>query len=197
MSKSDIFSIKYIYGELDPSEEIIFEREIKEDSDLMIEVESLKKTRKKLNDIPVIQPPDDLTKKVLEFSVHHSNSHSRGQSSLLYFSFAASILVVIFFGYMFSMDGSNESRTDASNLVIETNRSELIQQIPANRSNDVNFSPWVDKNDIIHVNDLYNTNSKASFDSIIRTSTQKLTPVVPLEQGSVNNREFHLTGSNK
>mgnify|MGYP005848408065 CR=1 FL=1 len=197
MSKSDIFSIKYIYGELDPSEEIIFEREIKEDSDLMIEVESLKKTRKKLEDIPVIQPPDHLTKKVFEFSVHHSNSQSRGQSSLLYFSFAASILVVIFFGYMFSLNGNTESRTDILDSGIETNRSELIQQMPANRSNDVNFSPWVDKNDIIHVNDLYNTNSKASFDSIIRTSTQKLTPVVPLEQGSVNHREFHLTGSNK
>jgi len=197
MNKSDTFSIKYIYGELDPSEEILFEREIKENSDLMIEVESLKKTKQRLNGVPVIQPPDHLTKKVLEFSDNHRNGQARGQS-LLYFSFAASVLVVIFFGYLFALNEEHENSAGVASSSIGDNETVLIQKRPDNRANEVSLSPWVDKNDILHVNDFYNnSNMNASFDSVFRTSMQKLTPVLPLEQNSMKNRELQLTGSNK
>ena len=50
--------------EMDPSEEMEFEKKIREDENLLIEVESLRATNRKLAGLPLQNPPKHLTQKI-------------------------------------------------------------------------------------------------------------------------------------
>jgi len=56
MSKEDTNSIKYILEEMDPAEEIEFERRMSSNPDLRIEVESIRRMKGKLNSLPELSP---------------------------------------------------------------------------------------------------------------------------------------------
>ena len=59
MINNDEGCIRYLMQEMDPAEEIEFEREMLKNQDLLIEVESLRRTDKKLGKLPLINPPND------------------------------------------------------------------------------------------------------------------------------------------
>eukprot|EP00579_Thalassiosira_antarctica_P023677 CAMPEP_0201981284 /NCGR_PEP_ID=MMETSP0904-20121228/73048_1 /ASSEMBLY_ACC=CAM_ASM_000553 /TAXON_ID=420261 /ORGANISM="Thalassiosira antarctica, Strain CCMP982" /LENGTH=296 /DNA_ID=CAMNT_0048533817 /DNA_START=138 /DNA_END=1025 /DNA_ORIENTATION=+ len=69
MQINDEDCIRYLMREMDPSEEIEFEREMMSNENLLIEVESLRSTYNKVKKLPLKQTPQDLLSKVKEQAV--------------------------------------------------------------------------------------------------------------------------------
>ena len=64
MYKDENNAIRYLMKEMDPSEEMEFEKMMREDENLLIEVESLRATNRKLSDLPSKNPPKQLIKNI-------------------------------------------------------------------------------------------------------------------------------------
>ncbi|MDX1642569.1 MAG: hypothetical protein R3220_12775, partial [Balneolaceae bacterium] len=92
MSAKENRSIAYIYNEMDPSEKHEFERDLQNDSDLLIEVESLKKVSKNLNQFGYIDPPDHVVQAVYD-SARKKSSQS-GSDYWRTFFYAAAALIL-------------------------------------------------------------------------------------------------------
>ena len=66
MRNEDNDCIRYLMKEMDPSEELLMERAMMEDEDLLIEVESMRQTLQKLDQLPKMDPPSDVAEAVME-----------------------------------------------------------------------------------------------------------------------------------
>lgn len=194
MNTEDTLGVKYIYGELDPSEEVIFEREINENDNLMIEVESMRETRKRLEKLPLIDPPPELSDKVLNFLEKKNENYGR-KYAYIYLSVAASLLIAaVSGGYLYVADTSGNQ--DNNSIVSEAaGGNSSILNFNADNQDLQQLSPWVDKNDVIHVNDLYNRQTGEREESVFNNSSHKLTPVDRFQQNFGVARDFQLTGS--
>lgn len=132
--------IRYLMREMDPSEEIEFEREMLKDEDLLIEVESLRKTYQKLGKLPLLSPPRSLTNQITQAAV--SKQQARVQNSRIWVmnfpravaSVAAAIMIVSG-TYLFGGFGEVEEVGDPA----------LASQTVA--ADDV--TPWVNRNDVL------------------------------------------------
>src|SRR5690554_5770159 len=65
MSTDEHKCIRYLMKEMDPSEELEFEHLMREDENLLIEVESLRATYKRTSQLSIKNPPEFLTRKIL------------------------------------------------------------------------------------------------------------------------------------
>ena len=79
---------------------------------------------------------------------------------------------------------SEASGGNSSILKFNTDKQDLQQ-----------LSPWIDKNDVIHVNDLYNRQTGELEESVFNNTFHKLTPVDRFQQNFGVSRDFQLTGS--
>ena len=130
--------IRYLMREMDPSEEIEFEREMLKDEDLLIEVESLRKTYQRLGKLPLLSPPETLTNQIIQDSV--KKQQARVQSSKIWvmnFSRAvasvAAAIMIVSATYWFGGFGSTE---------------EIIEPTLAEQPVEVGeIQPWVNRND--------------------------------------------------
>ncbi|MGF1669881.1 MAG: hypothetical protein ACFCU6_05480 [Balneolaceae bacterium] len=201
MNKEDTITVRYIYGELDPSEELLFEREVRKDENLMIEVESLRETCRRLDNLPHLTPPSFLINNIIEYS-ESERKKNQDYRNLFYFSIAATFLIVMFSGFFLMSDETENSASDtihsASAGHTGTMATQQSQQPVTKERNSDSVTPWVDRNDILHVNDFFNKSvQSSSFDSVFRSSMQKLTPVNGSGQMHGVNRNVQLTGSRK
>lgn len=73
MSNVDELCVKYVFDELDPSEVTIVEQAMTNDQNLLIEVESLKSTWRKLQKLPELTPPANISKAVIDQARDFSN----------------------------------------------------------------------------------------------------------------------------
>ncbi|MDZ7694328.1 MAG: hypothetical protein U5K69_24935 [Balneolaceae bacterium] len=65
-------SIRYLMKEMDPSEEVLMERSMMEDEDLLIEVECMRQTLNKIEkNLPKVEPPPDVTQAVINKAAKH------------------------------------------------------------------------------------------------------------------------------
>src|SRR5690625_114333 len=90
--------IRYLMKEMDPSEELLFKKKMEDDSDLLIEVESLRKVNERLFELPKMRPPAHLTRKILKEASVHYHSKERKRTRSIYYSAAATIMVIFFAG---------------------------------------------------------------------------------------------------
>lgn len=141
--------IRYLMKEMDPSEEVEFERSMMEDEDLLIEVESLRKTLQKTQALPQIHPPHHITESVLNQAKEYRSKQllSTRIKELPYINYAAAAVVIIALGIGYSFTQWNSSDVPLSSASVNS-----IDQ----SSSDV--KPWVDKNNILKVADGYNSN---------------------------------------
>ncbi|MGM0546144.1 MAG: hypothetical protein ACQEST_05420 [Bacteroidota bacterium] len=58
--------IRYLMKEMDPSEELLMERAMMEDEDLLIEVESMRQTFNKLDQMPEVEPPKHVQESIMQ-----------------------------------------------------------------------------------------------------------------------------------
>lgn len=199
MSDKNIRSVAYLYNEMDPAEKLEFERDLKVDENLLIEVETLRKVSTKLHRMDSVQPPDEVVDAVLRsLEVRKKVAGNRRSKKFVYFSAAAILLTGLSYGFILTGDVDSESSKNSGSASIGTFQNIL----PTSMSNGTRASaadklmPWVDHNDVLHFRDgLYGEAS--SVDSIFRQSFQKLTPITNPSQSPTARQNLHLTGSQR
>ncbi len=139
MQKNDDVCIRYLMREMDPSEEIEFEREMMTDENLLIEVESLRKTYQKLGKLPLWEPPPDLITKIASDAVkaqqEQINRSSRWTFLMSRSVAAAAVAILIISTTIYFSNGEAYSQTDTIQTTKTT--SEIIK-------------PWVDRSNTLH-----------------------------------------------
>lgn len=193
MKKKDTNSIAYIFNEMDPSEEVEFERELQSDNNLLIEVESLKNAKKRLDKLPRFSPPEYLVDSVKLMASKKAEASKRRKQYTVY-SAVAAVLVVGFMSGMFLYDSSSIPEETDKAMVGSSNN---LQQVILPARQDENLSPWVDQNEVLRFTDQLKSEDKATFDTVFKHSFQKLTPVTDPIQSRVYQRDLQLTGSNR
>lgn len=193
MQNEDNAVIRYLMKEMDPSEEVLMERAMMEDDDLLIEVESMRQTLQRLDDLPEKSPPAELSETIVRQAAEQKQKTSVWPSipSEAY-KYAAVLLIGIGMGsgLLLYLDSSSPADTDMGN---EASISTNIQ--PANTTKASDAEPWVDRDNVIYFQDMFNTES-STYDMIMQTSMNKLKPVNNQSlQPNPNSRNVQLTGS--
>ena len=210
----DSSPVRYLMKEMDPSEELLCEKKMLEDEDLLIEVESLRKVCRRLSDLPVKNPPPHLTRKILlEASDHyHQKERARSRMVFLYASAAATVLIMFFAGAFWVLEDPTRllpgSETIRASMGGPATPSGQTPPAPAVHlpveSPSTDPTPWVDMNQELHFTDRFSAENAAQFDSILHHSLQRLQPVQTVRMrnespGSGSHRSgrapgLHLTG---
>lgn len=190
MSIKKTDSIAYLFKEMDPSEKVEFERLLRKNENLLIEVESLRNISNRINELPEISAPDSILQSVCEQALEKNRSSKFVRSKPFYFATAALLSIGFMAGAL--MIESDETANNAGNASVGS-----VGSIHTNASNisagttDREISPWVDENEIIH----YTGVESERPDSLLENSYRRLTPVTNPSQNSSYQRNLHLTGS--
>lgn len=189
MSKSDTDCIKYIFNEMDPSEKYLYERELDGDSDLLIEVESLKSINNRLKSIPLFTPPENITESVLAAA---GNRDRRGNLFPGVMLIAAVFLLSITIGIFLIENPSATTETAGSQASMNSGLMILHNEENYSQSErPAQVQPWIDRNEV-----LYFTGNSDISQSAIENSYQRLRPVENERAFHSLQRNLHLTGSN-
>lgn len=138
MQINEDICIRYLMRELDPSEEIEFEREMMIDENLLIEVECLRKTYQKLGKLPMWEPPPDLASKIASDAVKAQQELIHRSSRWTFLMSrsvaAAAIAILILSTTIYFSSGEAYTQTDT---IQTTGTTETIK-------------PWVDRSNTLH-----------------------------------------------
>lgn len=183
LHNADELTVKYALNELDPAEAKLLERSFKEDQDLLIEAESQRQTWQRVLALPTIDPPAGLIEDTIRLAVE-----GRVPKPIRLFSLtpawrwaaAASILAIVSFPLMDRM-------TEAP---IESAGVEQATPVPAS-----NATPWVDRRDVLRLQQSSSTNASASRNST--DSTSQLRPIDANSPGTTSQpvKTLQQTGS--
>ena len=154
--------IRFLMDEMDPSEKISFEKRIRLNQDLLIEVESLKKTWEKTNAYPSFESPERVKEAIFAKAEASINASSKRWNwiPLHGFKVAASFLVmataiIAWNTWMPTNQPENTGSLNTPNEVQQSN-APLTTAKESGIGNDANetaneITPWVDHNHIIRV----------------------------------------------
>lgn len=201
MNIKDNRCISYIYNEMDPSERLEFERDLQNNENLLIEVESLKQVLNQLNKPHLVAPPKDIVDRIHK-QAKQKVEIKKSDTSRIFWASAAAILIVSAFGvaYMFdstsNISGTSESTAGGTSWIINNTDNENGLSASVNTEGE-EASPWVDKNDVLHFQDHTTNTNIAQVDSTSNTNFHKLTPVTTPSRISNIQQQLHLTGSNR
>lgn len=200
--------IRYLMKEMDPSEELLMERAMMRDENLLIEVESMRQTFSKLDGLPQIEPPSHIQQSVLQKASDHAakkhNSHSVFKPIYKY-AVAATLALTVTAGGMWFFVGT-EGEKDSSLASSASNSSLLPQESSAlvTESSSVQrvsakgskVEPWIDRNNVLHFKDQF-TNQKniSTYETILQRSTQKLQLIENPVLDNQPIKSIQLTGS--
>ena len=174
--------VKYIFRELDPSEEMLVEQAMIDDENTLIEVESLRNTYKRIQNLPRYSAPDHLVESLVRASVNRPRESSR-ITPLFNFrkiSYAAAASIMIVGGATwYTQQGETPP------LMVNDVGEESVYQVSRSTS-----APWVDKKDILHVN-----GSGMDTENVPDTVFNKLRPVDSEVVMVRTGRQLQLTGA--
>ena len=137
MGKSYEFCIRYLMKEIDPSEEIELEREMMADENLLIEVESLRKTYQKLQKLPLKEPPTRVVCKISEEAVLTLQDQlSRNKSWAFWMSRGAAAAVLLLFVSTSLYFADQRAEPEPSHV-------EPVTSLEG-------VEPWIDRSNMIH-----------------------------------------------
>jgi hypothetical protein len=180
----DKLLLRYILNELDPSEETLVEKAMIEDENVLIEVESLRTTLKKIQNLPVLEPPIELTSKLVKKAaeVQFENSKIKPITYLRRFSYAAAATIMIAGGSIWYVQMSLKTPFVVTENSDGFTTSSTLQ----------NSSPWVDKQNIIHIGTI-GISGEIVPDSVLN----KLRPIEVNQTSFQTPRQVQLTGTQK
>lgn len=139
MQKNDDFSIRYLMREMDPSEEIEFEREMMIDENLLIEVESLRKTYQRLGKLPLREAPPDVVNKIASDAIKARREQikrsNRWTSFMSRSVAAAAAAILIISTTIYFSNGQAYTQTDT---------------IQTTGTSTEKIDPWVDRSNMLH-----------------------------------------------
>lgn len=207
MSNEDNACIRYLMKEMDPSEEVLMERAMMEDEDLLIEVECMRQTLRRLDDnLPLMDPPSHITEKIVKEAARQKKSVNPAARLIdlnhyKYVAAAAMILGGLLTGALWMQNDSATAEADAAassdnrtSAAVSSSPSYSISITPV-FNNGEEVEPWIDRNDILRFQDQFGNDNQAAYDSILNSSTKKLKLINdPLERDS-RSRSLQLTGS--
>lgn len=198
MSRIENRCIAYIFDEMDPAERLEFERELDSDENLLIELESLKKTACSLSNMKCVEPPETVVNLVMS-KAESTAGNSKESSSYRYLFASAAVTVIAVIIYGAGLVQDQESGPSVST----TEQSASVSSL-ANRGNSADvsdntdeLSPWVDNDEVIHFHERFNRGSVASVDSMFNSSLNKLTRVNSAGTLQQVQQQIHLTGGNR
>lgn len=198
MSKKDTRSIAYIFNEMDPSEEVEFLREIECNSNLLIEVETLRRVNQRIKNLPEIEPPVEIVNSVQDFA-KKEKAPDRNQNRTFIYSAVAALVAIGITSGIFIIENPQPQDSGTTQQASVTSSTALPQssssEIQRSDSNEV--LPWIDNNEVLHFNGRSQFRSAADIDSIFNASHQKLTPVNDPVHSRVYQNHFHLTGNRR
>lgn len=179
MQKDENNAIRYLMKEMDPSEEMEFEKLMREDDNLLIEVESLRATNRKLSGLPSKNPPKHITENITdELRQIRSNSDRLSKNISYYFKrgLAAAVLLTSFTGgYLYY----SSAPVDTQPMTSES--SDQVQ-------------PWVDRNEVLRFQDEAQSSQTQDVQQDLNRSYERLQLVN--DPSSANNTSgILLTGS--
>lgn len=197
MSDKENRSIAYIYHDMDPSEKLEFERDLSSDSNLLIEVESLKKIAGKIKELKPVEPPAEVVNAVHQKLADTRSNKGFIPGKFMWFSAAAALLLFVIAGLLLienrdsaNIEGTDTAAIGGNSYVFPTS----VERIPDGNRTD-KISPWIDYNEVIRFQDgTFIGEEAAAIDSIYRQSFQKLTPVTNPSQSATARQNLHLTG---
>ncbi|MEQ9392447.1 MAG: hypothetical protein RLO03_09610 [Balneola sp.] len=165
MQINDEDCIRYLMREMDPSEEIEFEREMMSNENLLIEVESLRSTYNKVKKLPLKQTPAEILEKVKKQAVSDQQKQLRSSFKLIGWfgktvAVAATILLLISVSVYF-IDFGTLTSSPAQSTVISAGT----------------VQPWVDRNEIIKISDRTDAIQAQRIGADYEQSYEKLIPV--------------------
>lgn len=200
MSDNIIRSVAYLYNEMDPSEKLEFERDLKADENLLIEVESMRKVSTKIHQMGTVEPPEEVVNAVLQsLEERKAVAGSRQSQKFVYYSAAAILMLGLMYGYILIGGVDNEISTDSETASIGTFQN--VTNAPMENETDVSATdklmPWVDHNDVLHFREGFYGSETSSLDSIFRQSFQKLTPITNPSESPTARQNLHLTGNRR
>lgn len=196
-------TISYLYQEMDPSERVEFERELLEDENLLIEVESLRTIQQKMATLHTIHPPEEVTEALCsELSrKNRLRRHSQRRNRLLAAAVVLTAFTSLSYLYLYSpsvgqqQTGSEQAVTLGSTGVLLP--ATTADPLPRSGSSESTVEPWVDSNEVIHFLDRFQPTEATALDSIYHQSIQRLTPVVTPSGSATSARQLQLTGTRR
>ncbi len=203
MSDKKNRSVSYVYDEMDPSEKIEFERGLKNDENLLIEVELHKRIKNRLESIQHLDAPQELINKICKQAAQNRKKPVKSYlfNGSIYGVAAAIVLFGLTSGFLL-MNGDepagenarmNSAAVSAPVFINQTTPAvSAVGSKPENR-----VQPWIDTNEIIHFHDRLRASGTAPIDSMFENSFRKLTPVTNPTFSSPNKQNLHLTGSRR
>ena len=217
MKNEDNACIRYLMKEMDPSEELLMERAMMEDDDLLIEVESLRQTLARLDDLPDMDPPAHVREAVLEQAARKAEERNKpsvlsvGHKAYRIAAAAVFLITCSVGGYWYmqqeeAAQTTGESASSASMQVQALSSSSAAERQASPPSSVASASsdqmqnitqkpePWVDRQDIIHFTEQYQQGS-TEFDSMLQTTTQKLVPLSDPFYLNNRPRSLQMTGT--
>lgn len=192
MSKEDTNSLKYILEEMDPAEKVEFEREMATNPDLRIEVESIRRMKKKLSTLPDLSPPKHLTDAILSYAAGQSSKKQGTRSG--YFLSAAVVILGLTTGSLILNNPFDDTGTGFNaSEAFPSYGHELTQQA---ESRPADLKPWVDRKDVLHLSGFESVSNPIMLNDS-ENSFNKLKPVGRYPDFQPFSRSVQLTGSNR
>jgi hypothetical protein len=198
MRKKNTNSIAYLFREMDPTEEVEFERSLTENENLLIEVESLRKVQERLNSLPSFTPPAHVVDSIKETAAKQAFKKQRFRFGSVHYAAAAVLLAGFFAGAILLETNSSNDSSDSASLGAPA--FQFSNNAPSSASSESRIerrkiTPWVDNNEVIRFTDRGTHTEGSSVDSLFKNSYQRLTPVTDPLQSAGYQRGLHLTGS--
>ncbi|MCH8557023.1 MAG: hypothetical protein LAT84_04340 [Balneolia bacterium] len=199
MHNADELCLKYILNELDPSEVLLVEQAMKEDENVLIEIESLRATLRKLDKLPEVSPSEDVRQKILQqASEYAANQTSSGffgttPAGATYIAVAALLIVTISIGlYSYNSqpgvadhtaEPASETVTTLSVPVTGSAAATISGRstLPALNRPSQGVQPWVDNNNVLRIG-VSNSSSGLTIVSPDAGSTHPSSRLVPIER---------------
>jgi len=214
MQNGSNLCLKYLMDELEPSEIMYMKKALEEDEDLLIELESMRFTLERLEKLDTIDPPREVSESIINKAAeYHALQQSFNKSVIwnkisMYVAAAVLLITVIGFSNPFNLSvidsftgiERQKDKTKAATPVINSTQPAKLNM--DNRTQQA-LEPWIDRNNILRMEDKFNKERVSAFDSAMNQSFQKLTPVQKLPADrlhiseSKTRTQFNLIGSNK
>ena len=192
MSREDTNSIKYILEEMDPAEKVEFERVMASNPDLRIEVESIRRMKGKLDDLPDLTPPKHLTDSILSVAADQAKKKQSFKSG--YFLSAAVVILGLTTGSLILQGSFGENSDSGIEATSFSSFGNGMSQNEVTRT--ANIQPWVDRQDVLRLNGFESLSSPILIKEA-GNSINKLRPVGKYPVSEPFGRSVQLTGSNR
>lgn len=215
MRNKDNECIRYLMKEMDPSEELLMERAMMENEDLLIEVESMRQTLQKLDKLPEMEPPSDVTESVLEKAAEQAEKNRKNNQPLRKPAFkvavAATLALTFTAGGAWFFGGAEDNQTqpqtitsspssapapgvteNATGFQFSGTTDDFLN--PATFTKTSNVEPWVDRNNILRFDD-YFSNQNEQFRALLDRSAEKLKLIESSMPSRQRPNPVQLTGS--